>query len=148
MNLQKVKLLRDKIEQLEVDMNWRMKEEVSCCGITLAQCQILTELGNTKEVCIAGLAQVLGTDSSTISRTANRMVESGIIDRITNCTDRRYVSLTLTDKGKKLYEHIEDKGNHYYAKVFERIPQEKREQVLESFTLFVEAMKACKESEE
>lgn len=148
MSLRKVKLLREKIEQLEFDMSWRMKEEVSCCGITLAQAQILTELGNTKEVCNVNLAEVLGIDSSTLSRTANRMVESGLIDRITNCSDRRYVSLTLTDKGRKLYEHIENKGNDYYAKVLELIPEDKREQVIESFTLFTDALKACKRHEE
>jgi len=146
MNLQKGKLLREKIAQLEFDMSWRIKEEVGCCGITLAQCQILKELGSSaKEVCIVVLAQVIGIDSSTLSRTANRMVEAGLIDRITNCSDRRYVSLTLTDKGQTLYNHIENTGNHYYAQVFELIPEDKREQVIESFTLFTNALKACKE---
>ncbi|MDF2612330.1 MAG: winged helix-turn-helix transcriptional regulator [Clostridia bacterium] len=148
MDLKKVKLLREKINQLEYDMSWRMKEEVGCCGITLAQAQILAELGKTKEVCIVNLADALGIDSSTLSRTANRMVEAGLIDRITNCSDRRYVSLTLTDKGHKLYETIENKCNDYYTEIFELVPEEKREQVIESFTLFTEALKAYKEHNE
>jgi DNA-binding MarR family transcriptional regulator len=144
MDVQRVKLLREMVKQLELDMSWRMKEEVGCCGITLAQCQILTELGKTNEVCIVDLAEVIGIDSSTLSRTANRMVEAGFVDRITNCSDRRYVSLTLTDKGQNLFQHIEDKSNCFYAKVLEQIPENKREQVIESFNLFTEALKACK----
>lgn len=144
MDLQQVRLLKEKVEQLEFDMSWRMKEEVSCCGITLAQCQILKELGSAKEVCLVSLAETLGIDSSTLSRTANRMVEAGMIDRITNCQDRRYVSLTLTEKGQQLYEHIEKQGNHYYSEVFELVPEDKRNQVIESFTLFTNALKAYK----
>lgn len=145
MNSKKVKLFKKQVEQLEFSMNWRLKEELSCCGISLAQCQILIELGNRKEVCIAELAEALGVDSSTLSRTTNRMVEAGLVDRITNCSDRRYVSLSLTDKGKTLYQHIEERDTSYYAKIFQFIPETKREQVMESFSLFTEALRRSRE---
>ena len=145
MDLKKVKLFKKQVEQLEFSTNWRLKEELSCCGISLAQCQILIELGNKQEVCIVELSEALGVDSSTLSRTTNRMVEAGLVDRITNCSDRRYVSLSLSDKGKTLYQHIEERDTSYYAKVFEFIPERKREQVMESFNLFAEALKHSRE---
>ena len=146
MNLEQIRLLKASVGQLEFNMSWRLKEQFGCCGITLAQWQIITELGNKEEICIVELAELLGVDSSTLSRTVNRMVEADLVDRITNCSDRRYVSLTLTKKGEELYQYVEDRDNHYYAKVFELIPEEKREQVLESLVLFTDALKACKKS--
>ncbi|WP_069999677.1 MarR family winged helix-turn-helix transcriptional regulator [Cellulosilyticum sp. I15G10I2] len=145
MDLQKIKLLRENVEKLQLNMNWRLKEELSCCGITLAQCQILTALENKKEVCIAQLAEALGVDSSTLSRTTNRMVEAGLIDRIANSSDRRYVSLTLTSQGEELYHYIKDRDLCYYKKILGLIPEDKREQVIESLTLVAEALKSYKQ---
>lgn len=144
MDLQQLKLLREKINQLELNKSWRFKEEFDCCGITLAQCQVLSELAKEEEICICKLAEFIGVDSSTLSRTTNRMVEAGLINRITNCADRRYVSLSLTDQGKALYQYIEERDTSYYAKVFELIAEDKREQVIESFGLFIEALKQYK----
>lgn len=144
MEIEKIKFFRRKVDQLGGLISWKMKEEVGCCGITLAQCQILNELSTSKEVCSAKLAELLGVDSSTLCRTANRMVEAGLIDRIPNCTDRRYVSLTLTEKGQELFERIDNQGNDYYAKIFELIPEDKREQIIESFSLFAKALDTYK----
>jgi DNA-binding MarR family transcriptional regulator len=147
MNLQEVRLLREKVEQLEFNKSWRSKEELVCCGITLAQCQILMELGKTQELCIAELADTLGIDSSTLSRTINRMVDSDLVSRMTKSSDRRYVSLSLTKNGKNLYQVIDDKRNEDYTKIFELIPEHKRKQVMESFEVFIEALRASKKNE-
>lgn len=145
MNLQKVMLLKKQMEELEGNVTWWLKEELSCCGITVAQCQVLEALSDKKEVCIAKLAEHLRVDSSTLSRTTNRMVEAGLIDRITNSYDRRYVSLTLTAKGETLRGSLESKAMAYYAQVFKNIPEDKKEQVIESILLLSEAIKKCKE---
>ncbi len=145
MKEEKIKALKEKAEQMELNMNWRLKEECGCCGISLAQWQILAELVKAEETCICHLAEFIGVDSSTLSRTINRMVEAGLVDRITNALDRRYVSLSLTDKGKLLYQSIEERDTSYYSKVFESIPKDKREQVIESLHLFIEALQKCKE---
>lgn len=138
-------LLREKLEQLEPVMSWRMKEEVMCCGITIAQRQVLTELSQTGEMCLAQLAQKLGLDASTLSRTTNRMVQAKLLNRVTNSSDRRYVSLVLTDKGKQVLEEMKGKCEDYYSKVFRLIPEEKQDQVIDSITLLLEAITAYKE---
>lgn len=145
MEKDRVKLLREKLEQLEPAMSWRMKEEVVCCGITIAQRQVLTELSQANEICLAQLADKLGLDSSTLSRTTNRMVEAKLVDRITNTCDRRYVSLVLTDKGKKVLDEINSKCNSYYTHILDLIPKEKQNQVIDSIGLLLNAITAYKE---
>ena len=141
----KLKLLREKLRQFEFNISWRLKEETVCCGITLSQCQTLMEIGNRNEVSIVELARILGLDSSSLSRTINGMVNTGLVNRILNPSDRRYVSLTLTKQGKNLYDEIDGKYDRYYSKVFEFIPEEKRELVIDSFLIFADAIKTCKE---
>ncbi len=145
MEQDRAQLLRENLEQLEPAMSWKIKEEVVCCGITIAQRQVLTELSHTNEICIAELAQKLGLDSSTLSRTTNRMVESKLVDRIINASDRRYVSLVLTDKGKQVLDGINSKCNDYYSDILALIPTEKQEQVIESISLLLDAIKEHKE---
>lgn len=145
MEKDKVKLLRQKLEQLEPVMSWRMKEEVVCCGITIAQRQVLTELSHASEMCLAQLANKLGLDSSTLSRTTNRMVEAELVDRVINACDRRYVSLVLTDKGKKVLSEMDYKCNDYYSHILDLIPREKQNQVIDSISLLLDAITAYKE---
>jgi DNA-binding MarR family transcriptional regulator len=54
--------------------------------------------------------------------------------------DRRYVNISLTASGGKLFESIEESRNQYYLSIFNAIPQEKREQVIESLQLLLEAL--------
>jgi len=145
LDLEKIKLLREKLQQFEFDMSWRLKEETVSCSITVSQCQTLIQIGKKDEVSIVELASILGLDASSLSRTINSMVNIGLVSRILNPSDRRFVSITLTENGKNLFEKIENSYNSYYSKVFEFIPEEKREQVLENFIVFSDALKKCKD---
>lgn len=141
MDIQNIRFLREKLRQLELEMGWRFKEDTECCGVTLSQCHTLIELGKRGELSIVDLAAAMGLDTSTLSRTINGMVNIGLVNRILNPNDRRYVLVTLTEHGKNLYEHIENIYNNYYSKVFEFIPEEKHQQVLESFLLVADAVR-------
>lgn len=82
----------------------------------------------------------MGIDTSTLSRQINGMVNVGLVNRVLNPKDRRYVLITLTKQGQKVCQSIEERCNKHYTRVFEFIPREKHEQVLESFNLLVEAI--------
>jgi DNA-binding MarR family transcriptional regulator len=68
----------------------------------------------------------------------------GLVAREMHSEDRRYVSIRLTEDGRKTFEGIETSMKQYYEKVFLSIPQEKRGQVIESMELVVQAAKENK----
>lgn len=140
MNLEVIRSFWEKLRQLEREIGWQLKSETECCGVTLAQCHIIMEIGKSGDTSVVELAAVLGLDASTLSRHINGMVNVGLVNRFLNPKDRRYVSITLTGQGQKVYQSIEDICSKHYAKVFEFIPREKHQQVLESFNLLVDAV--------
>jgi len=134
-----IRNFREKLRRLEREIGWQLKSDTECCGVTLAQCHIIVEIGNRGETSVVDLSSVLGLDTSTLSRHINGMVNVGLVDRILNPKDRRYVSITLTGQGQKVYDSIEDICNTKYTRILELIPGEKRGQVLEGFNLLVDA---------
>jgi DNA-binding MarR family transcriptional regulator len=116
-----------------------LEKTVACCGITLAQCQAIIEIGRENIISLTDLADLLGLDKSTISRTINNLVQAGLVHRKQDDTNRRYVTIQLTDPGRKLYHDIEDGVSTYYQQILGAIEKGKQPQVNECLTLLLNA---------
>ena len=114
--------------------------------ITLPQCHAMIEIGRHPGISLKELSIKLDIDVSTTSRTVDGLVKKGLALRMASESDRRYISITLSESGKELFRHTEESMFYYYKNVFERIPSDKQEQVLESLALMISAF--AKESEE
>ena len=127
MDTQKLKLLREKLRLLERESGGVFDGEADCCGVTTAQCHTLLEIGNRGEISLVDLADALGLDASTLSRTIQGLVLIGLVDRRASDKDRRYVSIRLTDQGRKTFDEIETRNNAYYDKVIGFLPEDRRD---------------------
>lgn len=132
--------LRELLRLLARKLGLLDKSELSCCGITYSQCHILVEIGGKGCLSINELADLLGLDKSTISRTVNTMVEQGLVTREADPGDRRYVHIQLTEAGSRILSNIESRMADCYQNIYKAIPQDKKEQVLESLELLVQAI--------
>jgi len=133
--------LRELIRILVRNLGILEKSDASCCGTSIAQCHAVVEIGRAKEISLNELSDLLGVDKSTMSRTINNLTEANLSVREMHLEDRRYIKIKLTDSGEKVYKSIEDSMETYYKSIFSSIPEEKREQVLESLKLLTEAVK-------
>lgn len=120
------------------------KVNASCCGLTAGQCQAIVEIGIAKEISLRELAKLLNLDTSTMSRNINILVEQGYVLREMDQEDRRYVKLILSEKGGRICHGLKEAIDLYFSDVLEAIPAEKREQVLESLDLLVNALTKVK----
>jgi DNA-binding MarR family transcriptional regulator len=143
MDTETIRLFREKMRQVQRELGWSQRNDIQCCGVTMAQCHALLEIGGRAEISIVELAGILGVDTSTLSRTVENMVKGGLVNRLLNSQDRRYVSLSLTAQGKAAFRTIESSFNTYLAKVFAFIPVEKHGQIIESLVGLAEAFKRC-----
>jgi Transcriptional regulators len=132
--------LRELVRLLERKLGYLQDAQFSCCGITLAQCHALVEIGRAESLSLNSLAELLDLDTSTMSRTVNNLVQSRLAKRTADKKDRRCVCIELSQKGKALFEKIETDRNTYYTRIYESIPEEKRKQVLESMRLLIDAI--------
>ncbi len=147
MELEDIRYFREIMRRLQRNLSWQSKSDAVCCGITLAQCHVLMEIGKVSEISIVDLASILGLDKSTLSRTIDGMVETGLVERLPNPEDRRFLKLTLTEEGKNLFDSINCTFDQYYKDVFAAIPSEKHQQVTESLSLLARAIAEKSSSE-
>jgi DNA-binding MarR family transcriptional regulator len=111
-----------------------------CCGITFSQCHALIEIGRAGTLSLCNLAEVLSLDNSTMSRTVNNLVNGGLAVRDTDPQDRRCLTISLTDAGKKLFEQAESVMDGYFEEIFQRIPEENRKGVLDDLDIILKAV--------
>lgn len=140
MNKQDSGNLRELIRILARHLGALEKEDSNCSGVTTSQCHAIVEVGRAGEISLNELADILTLDKSTMSRTINTLVERKLVVRDVHPTDRRYVMIKLTSEGIGVFNDIEGSMNQYYNIVFNDIPEEKREQVLESLSLLIDAV--------
>jgi DNA-binding MarR family transcriptional regulator len=112
----------------------------SCCGISLTQCHAMVEIGRAGSISVRSLSEKMGLDNSTVSRAVDTLVGKGIVHRETDPSNRRYVTISLSRAGLKEFHGIENSMDAYYEKVLGTIAQEKREQVVESIQLLLQAV--------
>lgn len=134
------KKLRELIRILERKLGALEDCHKSCCNITMAQCHAVVEIGRAQNLSLNQLAELLNLENSSMSRTVNNLVNSELVRRDIDAQDRRYITISLTEKGKEIFKSIEKDMDNYYAKVYETIPYEKRQQVVDSLNTLVEAI--------
>ncbi len=136
----KIRDFRELMRQLQRKLGWLAKSDAACCGITITQCHILLEVAKGGGLSLVDLAQNLGLDTSTISRTIDGMVKNGLVERKASSKDRRYLNITATAEGQSIFDGINFTFDQYYANIFAAIPAEKHEQIFESVSLLAEAL--------
>lgn len=134
------KVLRELIRILVRDLGILEKSDASCCGVSLTQCHAIVEIGRKEKISLVDLSGLLGLDKSTMSRTINNLVESDYVIRESDMENRRYIIIQLTERGRSVFQNIEESMEEYYKGIFNAIPENKRNQVLESLKLLKDAV--------
>ena len=134
-------ILRELLRVLVRNLGILEKSDASCCGVTITQCHAIVEIGRSEKISLVDLADLLGVDKSTMSRTVNNLVEADLAVRELDAENRRYVIIQLTENGRSVFRNIEESMESYYKSIFGSIPEDKRSQVLESLQLLTDAVK-------
>lgn len=132
--------LRELIRILVRDLGILEKSDSNCHGVTISQCHAIVEIGRANEISLNELAKILNLDKSTMSRTINKLVDDNLAVRELHPEDRRYIVIKLTDKGSRLFKTIEENMTNYYKEIFISIPEDKREQVLDSLKILIDVI--------
>ncbi len=140
MEVNKIQELRKKLRTLERESGGVFDGRDDCFGITTAQCHTILEIDGKSEISLVNLAEALGLEASTMSRTIQGLVEVGLVDRKASEEDRRCVKISLTNQGRKIYENIETCYNAYFDKVVALLPESRRDDILAAVGAFADAV--------
>ena len=143
MDRDSIELFRAKLREIERAVWLQTKSEALCCGVTLAQCHAILEIGAAGEVNLKELAARLGLDNSTLSRTVESLVKDGLAERIPSAQDRRATVIRLNKKGNAARDRINSTWNRICREMFRTIPREKHNQLIDSVSILAELLTGC-----
>ncbi len=136
--------LREALRRLFRKMGFLERDEARCCSMSLSRCQVLVEIGRSGGLSLVDLAARMGLEKSSVSRLVDGLVEEGLAERAESPQDRRYLVIRLTAEGKARFLEIEERMDVLIGQVWERLPRERRELVLESLLVLEEALGCCR----
>jgi DNA-binding MarR family transcriptional regulator len=111
----------------------RQNQSGCCCGVTIPQCHTLMELSSNDNVTMNELARRLHLDKSTVSRTVESLVQSGLVSREIPELNRRTTRIRLSVQGRSVCKSIDNGNNLYFTKALKAIPPSKLGDFLRAF---------------
>jgi DNA-binding MarR family transcriptional regulator len=142
--LSEVRRLRAAIRVLERELGLDLQSQTACCGVTPPQCHVLLELDRRGPLTASDLAEAMGLDKSTLSRTLSGLTEAGQVVRSEDPADRRALRVSLTARGRRTVQSIDGECDGSYRALLLRLPEERRQDVLEAAELLGVAMRASR----
>jgi DNA-binding MarR family transcriptional regulator len=114
--------------------------------VTLPQLRVLVMVATQGPLNLVGVAESLGVHPSNATRTVERLVVAGLVDRRDDPDDRRNVVLTLTVQGQALVDSVFAHRRAAVEKVLQLMPQSKRRALPAALESFADAAGDVEES--
>jgi DNA-binding MarR family transcriptional regulator len=107
--------------------------------VSLAQLRILVMISTHGAMNLTSVAEGLGVNPSNASRTCDRLVRDGLLDRREDTADRRSIQLSLTRQGQKVVETLFAKRRAMLEQIVSTMSQAQQRQLSSSLHAFVDA---------
>jgi len=110
--------------------------------LNLSQSEFLffSSLDNCQIISSPELAKHMGLSASRVSRVVDKLVVNGYLDRNTDSSDRRAITLCLTPKGKEIKAMIDRERLKCEEQLLQVIPSEEIEKLREIIGKIIEAI--------
>jgi DNA-binding MarR family transcriptional regulator len=105
--------------------------------VTMPQLRVLI-LANREQQSMSSIAEDLGVHASNATRTCERLVQAGLLDRATDPEDRRRVVLSLTPQGERLLAQVMERRRERVVAIMEQMTAEDRAALASSLASFTE----------
>jgi len=90
-------------------------------AITIPEWRVIAHLSQNQEVSVREIYRRVDMDKAKVSRAAARLEARGIIAKRANSDDRRLVKLSLTHKGRRLFDEIAPLALSYEENFLEQL---------------------------
>jgi DNA-binding MarR family transcriptional regulator len=107
--------------------------------VTVPQFRVLVMLYTRGPLNLAAVAAGLDVNPSNASRTCDRLMKAGLLDRRESPEDRRNVTLTLTDGGRQLVEKVTRHRRVAIEGVLRKMSASERDRLAKAFGTFAAA---------
>ncbi|OBF92613.1 MarR family transcriptional regulator [Mycobacterium sp. 852002-51163_SCH5372311] len=108
-------------------------------AITMPQFRVLVMLHTRGPMNLAAVAAGLDVNPSNASRTCERLSKAGLLDRKELPKDRRNVTLTLTDAGRRLVDNVTRHRRVAIERVLRKMSAAERDRLAKALSAFAAA---------
>jgi homoprotocatechuate degradation regulator HpaR len=107
----------------------RFRPHLNANGLTDQQWRIVRALNEVDAMDIAALSRACCLHTASLSRILPNLEAAGLMSRKANKQDQRRVSVSLTAKGRKLFETVAPQSEAIYAQLAQEIGAQRMEQI-------------------
>lgn len=107
--------------------------------VTVPQFRVLVMLYTRGPLNLAAVAAGLDVNPSNASRTCDRLMKAGLLDRRESPDDRRNVTLTLTDAGRQLVDRVTKHRRVAIERVLRNMSAPERDRLAKALSAFAAA---------
>ena len=100
-------------------------------GVTPSQFAVLEALYHIGPLCLSELARKILRTSGNLTMVVDNLEKSGMVKRVHSATDRRYISVEITEKGRALIAKIFPEHAAQVAEVMSRLTAEEQDTLRE-----------------
>ena len=86
------------------------------------------------------IAERLRIDPSTATRAVQRLIKDGLAERTVDETDARVVTVSPTERGRKIHADVAQRRREVMLGIIDRFPEEEREILADTLEKFVAAL--------
>ena len=129
---------------MDFAMHHSMRERAhfaKATGLSMPQFGILMQLHYRGNCAVGDISERFDITNAAASQLVDKLVQSRLIQREEDPSDRRAKLLNLTDKGKKLIQQGIEERYRWVDQLAEKLTSEERAQVDEAITILMEAAK-------
>jgi DNA-binding MarR family transcriptional regulator len=108
-------------------------------SISVTQMRVLVLLWTGEPLNLSAVAEGLGVNASNASRTCDRLVTAGLVDRGEGSVDRRHRVLTLTPEGRAFVEELMRRREQELRAIVSRMSAADRQALMAALAPFNEA---------
>ncbi len=107
----------------------RFRPHLNAQGLTDQQWRIIRALNEVETMDIAALGRACCLHTASLSRILPNLEAEGLVSRRANTQDQRRVSVSLSAKGRKLFENVAPQSEAIYAQLARDIGAQRIEQI-------------------
>lgn len=105
-------------------------------SVTVPQLRVLVMLSVHGSMNLSAVAERLGVNASNASRTCERLVGAGLVDRREDSQDRRQIALRLAPSGRRLVRKVMRRREELLATVVQEMPAAGRDALMSGLAAF------------
>ena len=110
--------------------------------VTMPQLRVLMLAATQAPLNLLTVAADLGVHPSNATRTCDRLVRAGLLDRRTSERDRRHLAMTLTPAGRRLVDRVLGYRRKHVERLLDTMSRQDRTALVRSLAALAEAAEA------